>query len=381
MKVIQCAFVPRRYAKAVKLFTGLACLALLFGLAQYSLSGCSRHDVEAFLSYLCNSYKRGEISGDLCPHLCSENFSNIQCQGQHLGKEVVFSATWNSERIVLKAKKRHLDSLEPVYWTDSQRRRHYPDDKAFAHMANAQFRFALRRNGSWVKGFFGSHLTNAQMDSVYGLLQQTEYLFSLALRNHHAVASLLGTCGHAYAVEFLSPLETHGQRSGTFKQRAGIGLRILRTLETLESAMDEHIHQCDMKPNHFGIDKRGNVKMLDLDALGLQSAVQANIANTGHCESDRDCDFFDCAGRCNDQGLCDAVVLNDNLQRVCKNIFLGKIFGRFSGLLRGPPSHIASDISVVLNDCISSTRGSVANNESYAIHKRLVQLLQKALVP
>ncbi|EEC15359.1 acyl-CoA synthetase, putative [Ixodes scapularis] len=265
---------------------------------------------------MCNSYKRGEISGDLCPHLCSENFSNIQCQGQHLGKEVVFSATWNSERIVLKAKKRHLDSLEPVYWTDSQRRRHYPDDKAFAHMANAQFRFALRRNGSWVKGFFGSHLTNAQMDSVYGLLQQTEYLFSLALRNHHAVASLLGTCGHAYAVEFLSPLETHGQRSGTFKQRAGIGLRILRTLETLESAMDEHIHQCDMKPNHFGIDKRGNVKMLDLDALGLQSAVQANIANTGHCESDRDCDFFDCAGRCNDQGLCDAVVLNDNLQYV-----------------------------------------------------------------
>ncbi|CAN7991355.1 unnamed protein product [Ixodes hexagonus] len=381
MKLIQCAFAPRRYAKALKLFTGLACVALLFGLAQYSLSGCSRQDAQAFLTYLCNSYRRGEISGDLCPYLCSENFSNIECQAQHLGKEVVFSATWNSDRIVLKAKKRLLSSLEPVYWVDGRRRRHYPDDKTFAHMANAQFRFVLRRNGSWVKGFFGSHWTNSEMDSLYGLLQQTEYLFSLALRNYRAVASLRGTCGHAYAVEFLSPLETHVQGSGAFKQRAGIALRILRTLETLRNAMDEQIHQCDMKPNHFGVDETGDVKMLDLDALGLQSAVQANIANTGRCESDQDCDFFDCAGRCNDQGLCDAVVLNDNLQRVCKNIFMGKIFGRFSGLLRGPPSNIAGDISVALSDCISSTTFPVASNESYAIHKRLVELLQKALVP
>lgn len=381
MKVLHCAVAPRRSAKALKVLAGLACVAFLFAVAQYSLSGCSRRDAESFVTYLCNSYKRGEISGDLCPHLCSENFSDIQCQAQHLGKEVVFSATWNSERIVLKAKKRLLNSLEPVYWTDSRRRRHYPDDNTFAHMANSQFRFALRRNGSWVKGLVGTHLTNAQMDSVYGLLQQTEYLFSLALGNRNAVASLRGSCGHAYAVEFLSPLETHVQGSGTFGKRARIALRILRTLEILGSAMDEQIHQCDMKPNHFGIDTRGNVKMLDLDAFGMQSSVQTNIANTGRCESDRDCDFFDCAGRCGDHGICDAVVLNDNLQRVCKNIFMGKILGRFSGLLRGPPSDIAAEISVVLNDCISSTRAPVANNESYAIHKRLVELLQRAVVP
>lgn len=85
--------------------------------------------------------------------------------------------------------------------------------------------------------------------------------------------------------------------------------------------MGEQIHQCDMKPNHFGIDNVGNVKMLDLDALALQTTVQNNIANTGDCQSDKDCDFFDCTGRCNDMGHCDAVVLNNNLQVISLLIF------------------------------------------------------------
>ncbi|KAH9362610.1 hypothetical protein HPB48_015476 [Haemaphysalis longicornis] len=156
------------------------------------------------------------------------------------------------------------------------------------------------------------------MNSIYALLQQTEYIFSLALQGLNVVPKVLGTCGHAYAVEFLSPLETgltSERRHGSdFKNRAILALRILNSLDVLESAMDEEIHQCDMKASHFGVDGEGHVKMLDLDAFGLRSTVQANIASTGHCQIDKDCDFFDCAGRCNASGQCDAVVLNTNLQ-------------------------------------------------------------------
>lgn len=320
MKILQGVFRKLRFLR--RLVTGVVCTVVLFLLVQYAFPGCSNSDAEAFLTYLCDSYKKGDISGDICPHLCSQSFTDVQCQAQHLGKEVVFTAAWRTKRIVIKAKRHLITSLEPVYWRDSKKHEHYPDQKTFVQMGNAQFKYALLQNFSWMEAFFGSHFHNAEMNSIYALLQQTEYLFSLVLQSYNTVASIVGTCGHAYAVEFLSPIETTFlQERPVFKQRAQIALHILDNLQLLQTAMGEQIHQCDMKPNHFGIDNVGNVKMLDLDALALQTTVQNNIANTGDCQSDKDCDFFDCTGRCNDMGHCDAVVLNNNLQVISLLIF------------------------------------------------------------
>ncbi|KAK8778550.1 hypothetical protein V5799_020104 [Amblyomma americanum] len=387
MKALQCAFRPRRSAKPVKVLGALLSIGVLVFLAQLSFPGCTNADIETFLVNICDAYRKGEISGNLCTHLCSRDISDIQCQNQHIGKDIVFTAIWNSKPVVVKAKKRLITSLDPVYWVDNNKLNHYPDNATFTRMVNSQISYVFRRNSTWVETFYGKQFSIAEMNSIYALLQQTEYLFTLALEGLNVAPKILGTCGHAYAVEFLSPLETRfssGHRDATassFKDRAMIALRILNTLDILENAMEEEIHQCDMKSNHFGVDAKGLVKMLDLDAFGLHSTVQANIASSGHCDVDKDCDFFDCAGRCNSLGQCDAVVLNNNLQRICRNVFLGNLFGRYTGLLRSPPSDIATELHALLNECGSMSITPLSRNHSTVIKTKFVELLHSVLVP
>lgn len=386
MKALQYIFRPRRSAKTAKILGTLIFLGVLLFLAQLSFPGCANSDIEAFLDNICDAYRKGEISGNLCSQFCSREISKIQCQTQHIGKDVVFTALWNFQPIVVKAKKRLITALEPVYWKDGSRNSHYPDNGTFIRMVNAQINYIFRRNFTWVESFYGKQFSIAEMNSVYALLQQTEYLFNLALQGLGVVPKIFGTCGHAYAVEFLSPLETRlsPERSDIsgfgFKDRAMIALRILNTVDVLENAMGEEIHQCDMKSSHFGVDAKGLVKMLDLDAFGLHSTVQANIASAGHCEVDRDCDFFDCAGHCNAQGQCDPAVLNNNLQRICKNIFLGNLFGRYTGLLRSPPSGIATELYALLNECGGTSRTPLPRNRSRVIKEKFVELLHSVLV-
>lgn len=75
---------------------------------------------------------------------------------------------------------------------------------------------------------------------------------------------------------------------------------------------------CDLKWEHFGIGvnlstssafsggygsngQQGriptDVKLLDLDAVLSESSLKLNMDSTP-CESDEDCDYFDCKGRC-----------------------------------------------------------------------------------
>lgn len=382
MKALQCAFKLRRSAKVLG---SLALIGVVLFLAQLSFPGCGNSEIEDFLVHICDAYRRGDVSGNLCTHICSRDVSKLKCQPQHIGKDIVFAAQWNLQPVVVKAKKSLITSLEPVYWKDSSKRDHYPDNVTFARMVDAQISYIFKRNFTWVRKFYSEHFSTADMNSIYALLQQTEYIFSLALQGLNVVPKVLGTCGHAYAVEFLSPLETRltsERRHGSdFKNRAILALRILNSLDVLESAMDEEIHQCDMKASHFGVDGEGHVKMLDLDAFGLRSTVQANIASTGHCQIDKDCDFFDCAGRCNASGQCDAVVLNTNLQRVCNNVFLGNVFGRYTGLLRSPPSDIAQELYALLNECSSNPRSLLSNGHSRVLKENFVKLLHSVLVP
>ena len=52
----------------------------------------------------------------------------------------------------------------------------------------------------------------------------------------------------------------------------------------------------------------------------------AGASMTGDCETHSDCDYFHCKGRCDlIEGKCSGDgVVNDNLQAICDNVFLGK---------------------------------------------------------
>lgn len=77
------------------------------------------------------------------------------------------------------------------------------------------------------------------------------------------------------------------------------------------------LHMCDLKWEHFGVSLNFSsssvetaqftnnappkvavdVKLLDLDAVLSESSLKLNMDNTP-CESDEDCDYFDCKGKC-----------------------------------------------------------------------------------
>ena len=53
-------------------------------------------------------------------------------------------------------------------------------------------------------------------------------------------------------------------------QRVSVALAILDLLDELENVLEQPIHICDVKPEHFGISDFGKVKVLDLDSVFLK---------------------------------------------------------------------------------------------------------------
>ena len=78
----------------------------------------------------------------------------------------------------------------------------------------------------------------------------------------------------------------------------------------------------------------------------------------GDCQTHSDCDYFHCKGRCDlIEGKCsDDGVVNDNLQAICDNVFLGK--SRFSNRMSRnleklcfPPQAVAASRACSSPDC------------------------------
>ncbi|XP_064466812.1 divergent protein kinase domain 1C-like [Ornithodoros turicata] len=360
----------------VKTTLCFSCCALLWFVGVTTFS-CSNSSLDEFIASVCESYKNGQLEGNLCSFLCSGAVPrNAHCHPNHRGKDIVFSVQWNATKVIVKAKKSLLTSYERVYEEENGKRR-YPSTPEFLGMVNENLNYVLHKNIVLTEDDIfvnGINPTPAGMNTVFALLQQNEYLFTWALQNTNTVPKIMGVCGHAYAVEFLRPLKT----SEPFRNRAKIALDLLKTVAFLSTTMDEGIQQCDMKVDHFGIDCAGNVKITDLDALSLHSTVQRNIAATGSCSSNKDCDYFDCSGHCTSE-QCDALLLDNNLQRVCSNIFMGRLLGRYSGLLAGAPDSIASELTSTLETCMGKPGVLVTANETALIQEKLQGLLQRSL--
>lgn len=90
--------------------------------------------------------------------------------------------------------------------------------------------------------------------------------------------------------------------------------------------------------------------LLDADTVFTQAIVDRSVSDGRPCQHSSDCDFFDCHSLCNRVlNICDTRVLNNNLQLICKKIFID------SGLLISPSSHFNNLIpeyqQVLLKEC------------------------------
>lgn len=199
-----------------------------------------------------------------------------------------------------------------------------------------------------------------EMDNVWPLVQDNEYVISALYTDADIFPQLLGTCGQYFAVEYLEPIQgvstllSMSDEREKWAKRLRLSILIMELVNELDTSFKEPFHLCDVKLSHFGLTKsETRLKFIDLNTVYPKTVVSKIIRTIGYCESDSDCDFYDCRGRC-DYGanLCLKAVTNNNMQIVCEKLFLGWTMRNkmiIPGLLMS--QHTPSSLATILRQC------------------------------
>uniref|UniRef100_H3D7M0 Divergent protein kinase domain 1C n=1 Tax=Tetraodon nigroviridis TaxID=99883 RepID=H3D7M0_TETNG len=188
----------------------------------------------------------------------------------------------------------------------------------------------------------------AELDSLWALLQQEEYTFFRVLQDLSVhVAKVLGSCGHFYAVEYLSAGHTWDQNIFSLEEVAvsemvhRIALSFLDMVSHFDNDFTHKLHLCDIKPENFAIRKDLTVVAIDVDMAFFEPKMRDLLDQ--NCSSDDDCSFFDCSSRCDPiKRRCSPRRHNSNLQVICEKIFRPW----FSPTLLGPDSKLPLQVEL-----------------------------------
>ena len=163
------------------------------------------------------------------------------------------------------------------------------------------------------------------------------------------MAKVLGSCGHFYAVEYLSAGHTWDQNIFSLEEAAGpdrgtsremvhrIALSFLDMVSHFDKDFTHKLHLCDIKPENFAIRRDLTVRnhlhpstetaplklsgpagfpqvvAIDVDMAFFEPKMRDLLDQ--NCSSDEDCSFFDCSSRCDPvQRRCSPQRRNSNLQ-------------------------------------------------------------------
>lgn len=340
-------------------------------------------------------YESGRAVGSFCAALCTtKDIHSFTCHSFRATKEAVFSAEWHNTRLVFKSVATNIQSL---HWYDNGVQK-YPTEKEFLSTIRAIVKNKLNesldhdaivRLSQLKPSYIETDYTkrHREMDNLWMLLQDNEYLLSAMFTDKEVFPQLLGTCGPYFAVEYMesiqdvSSLLTVSDSREDWGRRLKISLQILDLLDELETGFREPFYLCDVKLKHFGAVKQTNkLKFLDLTGIYPRSVIGNVIASNPYCEKDEDCDFYDCRSRClKTNRKCANSVSNNNLQIICEKIFLGWRLSNtviVPGLLMS--QHTPSELASVLRRCAnpenedSGQPRSVPDDE---IKKRLFNVL------
>ena len=106
--------------------------------------------------------------------------------------------------------------------------------------------------------------------------------------------------------------------SPSWQERAKAAVSVLNMVPKIEDKYASALQICDVQPHNFGISESGETVMLDSDSLKFGQVVY-NIA----CETDSDCKFITCLGKCNQtRKWCEKEMVTNNLQVSLQLLFM-----------------------------------------------------------
>ncbi|KAF0028614.1 hypothetical protein F2P81_019701 [Scophthalmus maximus] len=310
----------------------------------------------------CLEFGEGSVTGDMCEDLCVLGLVEYKrCLYYENGKKVI-EARWRGNPIILKSKLENFSSYEPLGILDYQDTAEELSPLDVVFYATLEVRNSLGLadedededgggGNSSLARLWGKKLKNqeksysrAELASLWALLQQEEYTFLRVLQDLSThVAKVSGSCGHFYAVEYLSAGHAWDQNIFSLedavvsglqgRDRAGargrwtaremvhrIALSFLDMVLHFDNDFTHKLHLCDIKPENFAIRKDLTVVAIDVDMAFFEPKMRDILDQ--NCSSDDDCNFFDCSSRCDlSRRRCIPRRRNSNLQVICEKIF------------------------------------------------------------
>uniref|UniRef100_A0A1A8I1Z5 Family with sequence similarity 69, member C n=2 Tax=Nothobranchius kuhntae TaxID=321403 RepID=A0A1A8I1Z5_NOTKU len=384
---------------------------------------CTDDKSRRILQRLCLDFGDGSVSGDMCEDLCVLGLVEYKrCLYYENGKKVV-EARWRGKPVILKSKLENFSSYEPLGILDYQQDAAEdlsPLDVVFYATMEVRNSLGLSEdaedeegganNGSLSK-LWGKKLkireksySRAELASLWSLLQQEEYTFFRVLQDLSPhVAKVLGSCGHFYAVEYLTAGHAWNQnifsldevdvpglqaqdgagargRWSTREMVHRIALSFLDLVWHFDNDFNHKLHLCDIKPENFAIRKDLTVVAIDVDMAFFEPKMRDILEQ--NCSSDDDCNFFDCSSRCDPvRRRCSPRRRNSNLQVICEKIFRPWFSPTLLGAKAGLPLQV--ELQRAMQDC-SETDGGVDEAKAQGgvgqrVHQRLLNILNHLL--
>ena len=155
------------------------------------------------------------------------------------------------------------DYTEPLVWRDIQGKKHYPTNEEFGRMVQRTtlFKYNVTLASDKLKSllrFTNSQNRQAQMDDIWRLIQDSDFLMAKAFEQQELFATVIGQCGNVYAIEYMESLmENTGlgiMSIVDWKTRIKSAVLILDYLKELDKMENkEAIKLCEIKFRNFGI--------------------------------------------------------------------------------------------------------------------------------
>lgn len=195
----------------------------------------------------------------------------------------------------------------------------------FEHVINELSLFQLRHSMTQqrvLKLLWHPHpvgkLSWADMASLWLLIQRDEFIKLQLLQDMKHIPRVYGFCGRFYAVEKVETLEefsfTPFKKPMPWKKRLKIALNFLELAQEFSNTSLGKLHHCDIQPGNFGFTKDMRVVALDIDTV-FPTKQMKDFLEQPTCESNKQCDFFDCVSACNQtMHQCSRNILTNNLQ-------------------------------------------------------------------
>ena len=341
---------------------------------------------------MCRSYFKREFIGLACEAFCvRKNLKLNRCPNAlfHTGKDYVFSVSSIDNNLdnefILKSSNLRL----PIELNASDRALLINSIKQLVgETFKREFDINLIENliptnGSSINLASLPSLDAITLLNIYKLLQDNEYQLSMILNNvNHFKSSrilprIISTCGNSYLVSksnFIIDF-TYLDQTHSTKDKLLISRKLIDFLISFQN-LGIRFELCDVKYEHFGaLDKNDNLILIDSDMIYHNRNVKENINAIQNCEKDADCDFNDCLGVCETNQTCKLNEQDNNLKRICRNLFFvdqsNLLDADNFGLLVNLDRYLNVDSKLIYHLCFSDSLINLKTNRIYLLNERI----------